>query len=307
MSRLEIWAATPTPYDATGRLDVSTVPAQADHLRQSGVRGAFVGGTTGEWPALSRSERRALLEAWADARDSDLGLAAHVGSNELGEAAELASHAATLGVDFIAAVPPFYGQPSTVDPVIRHLSAIAAAAPTTPLCYYHIPSMTGSTLRPTDIVAAAHGEIPTLTAVKFTDGDLMELDRLKQTGVKIYFGRDELLPAGLAFGVQAVIGSLFNGLAPAADEVVEAWDQGQHRHALDLHQPFRAIAAASSHYGGLGFVKEVLNVMSPNCGPARTPWGPIDDVALSHAHKLGSQLRRVGERTSATVEEATGI
>jgi N-acetylneuraminate lyase len=302
MSRLEIWAATPTPFDGEGRLDVSVVPAQAAHLQASGVRGAFVTGTTGEFAALSTDERRRIVEAWAEARPVGFGLAAQVGGTDLGQATELAAHAEGLGLDFIASVAPYYGEAPTIELVVEYLRTVAAAAPATPLCYYHIPSMTGSTHRPSAIVARAAAAIPTLRGVKFTDGDLMEYDRTRTAAaaVRVYFGRDELLLPGLAFGVESVIGSLFNGLAPIAHRVTEAYDRGEHDLAYELHRPFRDIAAASDRHGGLGFVKELMNELSPDCGRPRMPWGPLSDRDRAAVASLLPDLRQaVAEATAS--------
>jgi N-acetylneuraminate lyase len=307
MSRLEIWAAAPTPFDSDGRLDVSVVPAQAAHLQAHGVHGAFVAGTTGEFAALSTEERRRLVEAWAEARPTGFGLAAHVGGTDPGQVVELAADAQRLGVDFIAAVAPYYGEAPTIDLVVDHLQTIAAAAPATALCYYHIPSMTGSTYRPSDIVSRAAPLIPTLRSVKFTDGDLMEYCRIRGSSadVRVYFGRDELLPAALAFGVDAVIGSLYNGLAPVAHSVTDAFDAGDHSLAFELHRPFRDIASASERHGGLGFVKELMNELSPDCGRPRTPWGPLHERDRAAASALAPALRRlVAEASTAQVGTA---
>ncbi|MEQ4204322.1 dihydrodipicolinate synthase family protein [Actinopolymorpha sp. B9G3] len=301
MSRLEIWAATPTPFDAEGRLDVSIVPAQVAHLQAGGMHGAFVTGTTGEFAAMSADERRRLVEAWAAARPVGFGLAAHVGGTEPGQAVELAAHAEGLGLDFIATVAPYYGEAPTIDLVVDHLRTIAAAAPATALCYYHIPSMTGSTHRPSEIVSRAAELIPTLRGVKFSDGDLLEYDRTRasSTHVRVYFGRDELLPAALSFGADAVIGSLYNGLAPIAHRVTEAFDAGDHPLAFELHRPFRDIASASRRHGGLGFVKELMNELTPDCGRPRIPWGPLHGRDRAAASALAPALRRALTDASA--------
>ena len=306
MSRLEIWAATPTPFDAEGRLDVSIVPAQIAHLQANGVHGAFVTGTTGEFAAMSTDERRRLVEAWAEVRPVGFGLAAHIGGTEPGQAVELAAHAEGLGLDFIASVAPYFGEAPTVDLLVDHLRSVAAAAPATALCYYHIPSMTGSTHPPSEIVSRAAPLIPTLRGVKFTDGDLMEYDRTRASsaGVRVYFGRDELLPAALSFGVDAVIGSLYNGLAPVAHRVTEAFDAGDHPRAFELHRPFRDIASASERHGSLGFVKELMNELGPDCGRPRIPWGPLQERDRATASALVPALRRVVAEASAA-ERAT--
>lgn len=302
MSRFEIWAATPTPFDADGRLDVSVIEQQVVHLQRDGVVGAFVTGTTGEFAALSVHERRQMVEAWAAARPDGFGLGVQVGGGGLAQDVELAAHARDAGADLVASVAPFYGEAPTVELVIRHLEAVASAAGDLPFCYYHIPSMTGSTHLPGDVVAAARERIPTLAAVKYTAEDLMELDRLNDSGIKVYFGRDELLPAGLAFGARAVIGSLFNSMAPIAHQVVEAYDRGEHERAFELHRPFRLVARTAQRHGGLGFVKELMNRLGPQCGSPRSPWGPLASADLQAADQLVPDLQTAIDKANSERE-----
>jgi N-acetylneuraminate lyase len=257
------------------------------------VFGAFVGGTTGEFPSLSVDERRALAERWSEVRPAGLAFGVQVGHNELAEAQALAAHAETCDADLIAAVAPFYGETPGIERVTSFLADVAAAAPNTPFCFYHIPSMTGSTHRPSMVVESAAKKIPTLAAVKFTDEDLMEFDaiRMAAPSVRVYFGRDELLPAALAFGADGVIGSLFNGLAPVALLVHRAFTEGRTVEAFARHKPFRDIAAISGRYGGLGFIKRLMNELGPDSGDPRLPWGPLDPEERAAARDLAAQLR----------------
>lgn len=290
MSRFEFWAASLAPYDETGRVDVSRVPEQAEHLRSIGVSGAFVNGTSGEFPFLTIDERVEILEAWVQARPEGFAIGVQVGGLPLGPTKELAAHAAGLGVDLISSVAPYYGQASSIAHTVRWLAEVADAADGVPFCYYQIPSMTGSTQRPSEILAAAKEEIPTLTAVKFTDEDLMELDAIQRSrpDVRLYFGRDELLPAALALGAGAAIGSLYNGLAPVAHAAVEAFDSGDVGRAYELHKPFRDVARVAT---GPGFVKELMNELGPDVGPARGVWGPVTPGDRAVIDRIVPELR----------------
>ena len=78
-----------TPFDQQGGLDLSAVERQAAHMRDTGLVGAFVAGTTGESASLSVTERKQLMETWRQHAGS-LRLIAHVGSANLAEATELA-------------------------------------------------------------------------------------------------------------------------------------------------------------------------------------------------------------------------
>jgi N-acetylneuraminate lyase len=294
-STLEIWAATPTPFGPDGTLNLPVVADQGKHLLAHGVHGAFVGGTSGEFPALTTGERKALVDAWAAARPDGLALGTHVGHSTLAEARELAAHAESAGVDLIASVTPYFGVANTLETAVDFLAAVAAEAPTTPFLYYHFPGMTGSPYRPSELVALAVERIPNFAGVKFTHEDLLEFDRTRAVSskVRVYFGRDELLPAALAFGADAVIGSLYNALAPQAHQVAAAMAAGRLADALVLHEPFRQVAAEAGRYGGVGFVKEWLNACGPDTGVARTPWGPLPPAAHDTIERLAASWRAV--------------
>jgi N-acetylneuraminate lyase len=300
MTRLEIWAATATPFDADGELALDMVKAQAQHLSENDVDGAFVAGTSGEFPALSVEEREELLDTWAAHRPEGLRLGVHVGHLDLRQAQRLAAHGETLGVDMVASVAPFFGE-SRVDRTVRWLAEVAAAAPRTPFCLYHIPAMTGSRASPSELVARAAREIPTLAYVKFTDNDLLAFDETRAAApkVRVFFGRDELLPSALAFGAEGVIGSLYNGLAPVARAVAAASAQGRHALALDLHGVFREIARAADQHGGPAFVKELMNRLGPDAGVSRPPWGPLDPDGLAAVEELVPLVKRaIGDARS---------
>ncbi|MDQ0648043.1 N-acetylneuraminate lyase [Microbacterium natoriense] len=290
MSRFEFWAASLAPYDGAGRVDVSRIPEQAEHLRSIGVAGAFVNGTSGEFPFLTIEERVEILEAWVDARPEGFALGVQVGGLPLEPTRELAAHAAGLGVDLVSSVAPYYGQASSVSHTVQWLASVAQAADGVPFCYYQIPSMTGSTQRPSEILTVAKEEIPTLTAVKFTDEDLMELDAIQQArpDVRVYFGRDELLPAALALGAGSAIGSLYNGMAPLAHAAVDAFDSGEVQRAYALHKPFRDVARVAT---GPGFVKELMNELGPDVGPARGVWGSVTAADRAMIDRIVPSLR----------------
>ena len=304
MKRLEIWAAAATPFDPDGELAPDVVKAQVQHLSENDVDGAFVAGTSGEFPALSVEEREELVDTWAAQRLEGLRLGVHVGHLDLRQAQRLAAHAEKLGADMVASVAPFYGE-SGVEHTVRWLAEVAAAAPRTPFCFYHIPAMTGSSVRPSELVARAAREIPTLAYVKFTDNNMLEFDETRAAApqVRVFFGRDELLPSALAFGAEGVIGSLYNALAPVARAIAAASAHGRHAMALDLHRVFREIARAADQHGGPGFVKELMNRLGPDAGVSRSPWGPLDPDGRTAVEELVPLVQRAVSSARAQVPD----
>ena len=150
-------AAPHTPLHADGSLHPGAVLAQAKLLQDSGVRGAFICGTTGESLSLTLGERMVLTDVWTTAARGKLQVVVHVGDNSLPDACALAEHAATCKADAIAVMAPNFFKPS-IDDLIAYCAAIGAAAPSTPLYYYDIPTMTGVSI-PTAQLSRTGGQI----------------------------------------------------------------------------------------------------------------------------------------------------
>ena len=206
-------AAPYTPLAADGSLNPAAIPQQAALLRESGVRGAFICGTTGESHSLTASERRQVAECWACEAGPDLPVIVHVGHNSQEEAKSLAAHAAAVGAAAIAALAPSYFKPQTVDELIDFCAPIAAAAPDLPFYFYHIPSLTGVTLSMPEFLHRGSQRIPQLAGLKFTHNDLMMLQEclaIDSGRFDVVYGSDETLLAGLAFGVRGAVGSTYN-------------------------------------------------------------------------------------------------
>ena len=126
-------AATHTPFDAHGDLNLAIVEKQAELMLRYGVAAVFVGGTTGESHSLSLDERLALAKRWSEVvRGTPLVLVVHVGSNCLRDARTMAAQAQSVGAAAIAAVTPCYFKPRSLDTLTACCAEIAAAAPATP-------------------------------------------------------------------------------------------------------------------------------------------------------------------------------
>ena len=141
-------------------------------------------GGMSQFETLTISERKSLLEAWVHAnRQQNLGLyiIAHVGTDVAANARELADHAAYVGADAIAAVPPCYEHPGNVSIIITWLSQISSAAPNLPLFYYHIPAATHAVGDASSLItvhgllqAASGGLLPALIGVKYVSSDMQD-------------------------------------------------------------------------------------------------------------------------------------
>ncbi|MBM3992747.1 MAG: hypothetical protein FJ303_01100 [Planctomycetes bacterium] len=273
-------AAPHTPMKPDGSLNPSVVSAQAALLLESGVRGAFVCGTTGESLSLTVSERVAVAEAWCDAVAGKMPIVVHVGSNSLMEARVLAAHAAQCGVDAIAAMAPSFFR-SSLDELIAYCAAITEAAPETPLYYYDIPTMTHFPIPTARFLEQAAKVIPSLHGVKYTNNDLVTLQECLALGeFDIVFGYDELLLAGLALGVNGAVGSTYNFAAPLYQRLLAAFANGNLTMARQCQLQSVRMIRTLQDFGFARASKAMMELLGIDCGPVRLPLKPMTEDEL---------------------------
>jgi N-acetylneuraminate lyase len=285
-------AATHTPFDAGGELNLTVVEAQAAGLVRDGVLAAFVGGTTGECSSLTVDERMKLAGRWRDVvKGSKLGLVVHVGANCLADAKALAAHAQSLGAVAISALSPSYFKPATVESLVACCEEIAAAAAGTPFYYYDIPSLTGVTLPTHEFLRRAAPRIPTLAGVKVSNPDLVayQLSLAEAAGrYDLPWGTDECLLAALAVGAQGAVGSTYNFAASLYRRIIEA----VHRNDFDAARAEQLRSVRLVHVlakrGYCASAKALMAMRGVDVGPPRLPFTRLSP---SQSDELRAELR----------------
>ena len=79
-------------YDQDGNISVESVKALTRHLISKGVKGVYVGGSSGECIYQHVDERKKVLEAVMEEAKGKLTVIAHVGCNNTADSVELAAH-----------------------------------------------------------------------------------------------------------------------------------------------------------------------------------------------------------------------
>jgi N-acetylneuraminate lyase len=290
-------AAAHTPFHPDGSLDVDAVDKQAAHLLAHRVPGVFIMGTTGECHSLSREERLSLIDRWmAVTRKTALLVVVHVGANCLGDARALAEAAQRQGAAGIAALSPSYYKPADVPTLVQCMAEIAEAAPKTPFYYYDIPPMTGVHLPMAEFLERGAEQIPNLAGLKFSNPDLMTLQRCLRVGhgkFAVFWGSDESLLAALALGATAAVGSTYNFAAPIFHRLLKAWTAGDQATARE--EQFRAVRMVecllATPGGFLSASKALMGLLGVPVGPARLP---LNNLTRAQSDDLRRRLEEIG-------------
>ena len=192
-------AATFTPLDTGGALDLDAVAPLVNHLIDQRVVGLYILGSTGEGISLTQEERRAVAERFVKAAQGRVPTIIQVGCECLASAHELASHAQDIGADAVSAVCPIYFKPDSIESLVDSMAQIASGAPKLPFYYYHIPSVTGVNLSMIDFLDRARGPISNLAGIKFTSTNAFEYQSCLEFGsdwCEVLWGLDEMLLTG---------------------------------------------------------------------------------------------------------------
>jgi N-acetylneuraminate lyase len=288
-------AATHTPFDADGELNLAAVEKQAEHLHRSGVAAVFIGGTTGESHSMTVVERLSLAERWtAVAKGSPLTIVVHVGANCLADARALAAQAQRLGTAAIAALAPSYFKPRTLETLVECCCDIVRAAPGLPFYYYDIPTLTGVSFSMPDFLDAAPSRIPTLAGIKFTCADLLGYQcclRSQDGRYDVLWGLDEYLLAALALGGLGAVGSSYNFAAPIYLRMIGAFGKGDLITARE--EQFRSVRLIRllGEFGYMAAAKAVMEMLGVPVGPPRLPNARLP---VGRREELRAALERIG-------------
>lgn len=290
-------AATFTPMRNDGSINVDQIPPMVAHLKRTGVSGLYVCGSTGEGMSLTTAERMELTEVFVQATAGELKVVAQVGHNSVEEARRLAQHAWKAGADVISATAPSYYKINRVEVLVDTMAHIASAAPEAPFYYYHIPSLTGSSINITRFMELASRKIPNLVGLKYTAPLIHEFQACKSVGegrLDVLWGTDEMLLSALVVGATGAIGSTYNVKAMWDQRIIAAYEAGEMEAAAEMQMRAVEFIDILLAYPFHAAVKSLLTRMGIECGPCRLP---IENLSTAEESQLHSRIEEsvVGE------------
>ncbi len=269
-------AAPFTPMNQDGSLNLSVIPGYYRMLKQNGVTGAFICGSTGEGVSMTVAEKMKVAEAWADCTKGDeaFKVITLVGGTSLSDCVQMAQHAQLAGLYAVAFTAPFYFKPANARQLAACCKEIAGAVPDMPFYYYHIPVLTGVDISMYDLLREVDGTIPNFAGIKYTHEDFMDfLTCLHFADGKydMLWGRDENMLSALVLGTKGAVGSTFNYAAPLYYNLIDAFNKNDLNKAQALQQKSIDMIRLLGKYGGIATGKAYMKMIGIDCGEFRLP------------------------------------
>ena len=264
-------------YDAEGKVSPEGVRALTRWFIDKGVKGLYVGGSSGECIYQSKEERKVVLENVMAEAKGKLTIIAHVACNNTADSQELAAHAESLGVDAIASIPPIYFHLPPYA-IAKYWNDISAAAPNTDFIIYNIPQLAGVALNVPLLKEMLKN--PRCIGVKNSSMPTQDIQMWRDEGAIVFNGPDEQLISGLVMGATGGIGGTYGAMPELYIKLYECVKSGDLATALEIQNDCcRIIYKLCSGHGNMyGMIKEVLRKMGcPDCGSVRAPLAELID------------------------------
>jgi dihydrodipicolinate synthase/N-acetylneuraminate lyase len=261
-----------TLYHPSGGVDRAAMQALVDFLIERGVHALFPGGTTGEGPLLTLSERIKLAEIVLEAAHGRVPVIVHTGAITTADAVLLTRHARSAGAQAAAILPPFFYH-HTDQGLIRHYEAVAEQAPDFPLYLYNYPAVTNNTLT-AGLVAELARRIPSLVGMKDSGGGLELLTAcagLRDGQFNTASGSDRQVMAAFQAGFDACVSGNANVVPELVVSLYRAACVGDWDTARALQSRLDAVRMLLQDGGQISLYKAMLTRRGLNGGAARRP------------------------------------
>jgi dihydrodipicolinate synthase/N-acetylneuraminate lyase len=246
-------AASVTPLrDGGARVDEDAIEPLAHFLVERGADGIFALGTTGEGVLLGLDERRTVAKRFREARAGMLIV--HCGAQSTADTVALAGHAAAIGADGVAVIPPPY-YPLGDDALVGHFAAAAAACAPTPFYLYAFAARSGYPL-PVDVIQRVRERADNVAGLKVSEAPFEKVAPYMELGLPVFVGAERLIPEALAAGAAGAVSGLASAFPDVVAAVVRRPDAagGARLNALRSaleQQPFQAALKQALHAQGV--------------------------------------------------------
>ncbi|XP_063919391.1 N-acetylneuraminate lyase-like [Zophobas morio] len=291
-----LMAPTLTAFKEDLSINLDVIQDYAKFLADSKIMGVLVNGTSGEGMSMNVAERKKVTEEWVKAvKKTNQHLMVQIGGAPLPDVLELAKHAESVGVHSLLCLPDLYNKPTTSTDLTRYLKTVGAAAPNTPLLYYHIPSYTNVNIHMGQFLNDVVGKIPTFHGIKFTSTALDEgIAAVKANGGKyaVFLGADQLMAGAYTLGFDSAIATTLNMFPQLGITILDAVKQSKLDKAKETQDILTQVCSTVTKNGSwVPTMKVAMDLYTPvKVGKAREP---LVNITTDHVKQMKEEMKGI--------------
>jgi len=223
-----------TPFTRSAAVDVEALRRLVQFQLREGIDFLVPCGTTGETPTLEPEEYLGVIRVVVEEAAGKVPIIPGVGGNDTKKTAALAREVASLGVQGILSVAPYYNKP-TQEGLYQHFKTIAESTDL-PMILYNVPGRTSSNIEPATV--ARLSKLPNIIGVKEASGSItqqMEVLNQVEPGFRVLSGDDSFTFPLMALGGHGIISVISNEIPGAMTRLAHLLLEGKFDEARKLH------------------------------------------------------------------------
>ncbi len=263
--------AIATPFDEDQNLDLDGLRVLTDFVISNGVHAIMTTGGTGEFPSLSREEKRLVTETVVEISAGRVPVIAGTAACSTKEVILLSNDAQESGANAVIVTAPYYFKLPNSS-LLKHYKTIAQNIDC-PLVVYNNPLYTGNDMNP-DLIAdlLKENNIIGMKQSNSDMGQLIEIIRISPEDVSICTGIDSQFYPALSIGAIGIYSTAATVMPAQMVKVYNLFQEEKFEEALALHMKLQALNKYLEYDPGyVAPAKEALNLLGLSGGYTRLP------------------------------------
>src|SRR5579872_2217379 len=281
-----IWCPMATPLNKNGEgVNLDSTKHLVNFLIDNGVDGLLPLGTSGEFALLSDEERRSLLKQVVDTANARVPVVAGVSDTSIDRIIMFSKQAKDFGADAVIATPVYYFSTKTGN-LYDYYKRISQSIDI-PLMIYNIPEWAGMFVPPDVVKKLADEKL--VVGMKYTQYNFLDLLEFIETSGKqiaIFTGSDAMAYSSLEFGGSGAIVGVANIDPRTASSIYDKFVKGDMRGAREAQVKLLPLLKAMGVGKFPSGLKEIMNMIGLNVGPAKAPLPVLDEAEKSSVREL---------------------
>ncbi|WP_406705753.1 dihydrodipicolinate synthase family protein [Sodalis sp.] len=263
-----IFNITVTPFTHDGEIDFAGLTANIERVIGLGYDGILIGGTYGEFPALSPEERAAIFRHVMDVVNDRVPVMLCSAGSDARVVEQLTRLAGDLG-GLPMVTPPFVSE--VTDAQIISFFKRMAPLSRTGILVYNAPGI-GITLAPPILEQLA--DIPQVVGIKQGDLNPTAIDQIANRlggRLRLFCASDLAFLGPMMCGFDGISTTNSGALSELVLATFRALESGDAATARDLHRLWYDFRALARRHGQPQLVKAAMNLRGFNGGHVRLP------------------------------------
>ena len=282
-----------TPIDENEMVNEAKMRKQVDFVIEGGVSGILAFGSNGEFYMLEEEEMERALKIMVDQAAGHVPVYFGIGAIGTKKCCRLAKTAVANGAFGISVLQPMFLKP-TEDELYTHFRTIAESVPETPMLLYNNPGRVGYTLS-ANLVERLAREVDNIVGMKDTSGDITQtgefIRRTRDTGFKVFGGKDTLLYASMCHGAVGGVCTTANIMPELVVDIYNKFAAGDMEGSLEAQYKLNPVRLSMDGASFPVATKDMANLRGLNVGAPYTPNKLTEGPALE---KMRVEMTKAG-------------